>query len=451
MIIPPTLPQSATPPPLSSQQQAMLTSFMHDGMTRDHLQRAVDRFKNLASNIKSAEEKFKRFKELCTASGTGEGYHLPNSLRTNLVERVKLPTVESDPAFFADTLTALRDAERTYNDKVFKTLREAKSKHIAFLKLSAQPDKITASAVLLFTPYMNAIADSLDEQRGVQPAQPAQASNIRSDMSFPRQHAHNAFLHELTQQLAQASMHIAAEAQRAAEAAALRREAERAAQEAVLRGAHSGATINAIAEQAAERVVHRALSHHRETSPSDSAHSYSSASRSQGAATATSPRMLARHDHDISPAAASHPSALEFGAGHGVARWPRLSVHRLHPAFFGRTDSAAAQPVAVQLSQQKRRRRAHTDEDDAKHELTSRIKRRYVADSPAASSSSASSRGEPHTAATALAASQEEQHTTASNTAAHAHSVDPQAASIRSSVTVASPAGADANSTGLDL
>lgn len=270
-------------------------------------------------------------------------------------------------------------------------------------------------------------------------------------MSFPRQHAHNAFLHELTQQLAQASMHIAAEAQRAAEAAALRREAERAAQEAVLRGAHSGATMNAIAEQAAERVVHRALSHHRETSPSDSAHSYSSASRSEGAATATSPKMLARHDHDISPAAVSHPSALRFGAGHGVARWPRLSVHRLHPAFFGRTDSAAAQPVAVQLSQQKRRRRAHTDEDDAKHELTSHIKRRYVADSPVASSSSASSRGEPHTAATALAASQEEQHTTASNTAAHAHSVDPQAASIRSSVTVASPAGADANSTGLDL
>jgi hypothetical protein len=96
-----------------------------------------------------------------------------------------------------------------------------------------------------------------------------------------------------------------------------------------LRGAHSGATMNAIAEQAAERVVHRVLSDHRETSPS--AHSNSSAPRSEGAATATAREMHSLRDQDISAAAAvSSPSASHVSGRQGAARWPRLLVHHMH-------------------------------------------------------------------------------------------------------------------------
>lgn len=408
---------------LSDQQTAMLDSFMRDGLTRDHINTAVDRFKNLASIIKSAEEKFTRFKEHCTANGTGQGYHLPNSLRTNLLERVKLPKVESDPAFFDDTLTALRDAERTYNDKVFKILREAKSKHIAFLKLNAQPDKIIAAAMLQFTAYMHAIAESLEEQRGLHPGEPSQRGGNKDDIRFPRQQASKEFFRELTQQLATASMHIAAEAQRAVEAASLRREAERAAQEAVLKGAHSGATMNAIAEQAAERVVQRILSRHHDTLLP--APSQASTSMFSGAATQSGAKQR-QHDSSATP----WHNALDYRASnsHGVARPPRRFSYPLHPAFLSRTDTTAPQPREVQGNP--RRQRAQSEENDAEHGTTSHIKRRRVqlVDSLKAQASSPTSglgvREAPIAAATVAStppSSPGDQPTTVSNNTAHAN------------------------------
>jgi hypothetical protein len=225
--------QAAAAPP---HEATLLAAFRKLPSVQLRYDDSVGALLSAAKALKEATAIRDRFTARCNRAAPALA--LPKSLALNLVARAHLPSVESEPAFFAACHGALADIEREATKKVYDALLAAKDKHIAHLKGRANAHTFTTSAVASFRAFTAEYAATVDASFGF--------------TAFPVAAAVQDFERHLSvrvsESLLQAAEHAQAE-KHSAEAAAL---ADRQAQEEVLAGAHSGQTITALANRAVD-------------------------------------------------------------------------------------------------------------------------------------------------------------------------------------------------------
>jgi hypothetical protein len=225
----------------NSDSSTILQTFLAQPAVEHHLHSAVGRFLSARKLLRDQETSLSKLTAACNSSG------LPKSMRLDIVSRTKLPTVEGLPEFFNDDIAALRKIEKDASAQVAKALITAKQRHVDHLKEAVNLNKFVLDASGEYQTYVLGYARSY-------------ASATGSDANdFPTGDAVQTFYGELHQRCMQEVMDGISKEHQRKEEAKLKASADAKAQESVLAGAHTGATITAIANKAVTAALNQRL------------------------------------------------------------------------------------------------------------------------------------------------------------------------------------------------
>jgi hypothetical protein len=224
----------ADTPHSNTESSTILLTFLAQPAVKAHFHSTVGRFLSARKLLKDQERSLSKLTAACASSG------LPKSMRLEIVNRTNLPTVEGHPEFFAADVAALRQIEKETSERVAKALITARQRHIDHLRKEVNLSSFLQSACAEYDTFVQEHAQSFASASGT----------AASD--FPSGQALEAFRKDLRARCEELLMNDIMKERQEKEEAKQEAIDDIKAQETVLAGAHTGATIKAIADKAVQ-------------------------------------------------------------------------------------------------------------------------------------------------------------------------------------------------------
>jgi hypothetical protein len=221
---------------------------------------ASKRYLDICAKLQDAQKRLSDFQsEKLSGSSV-----LPRNLRIGITDRINkshtLPNVNNDPSFYKEERDALSKLERETEQSIYTILEKAKEKHIANLTKEKQTNTFITREVKTFTAYVTQYANAFDDMCTPSDTSALVTTTV-SDLSdvpsntFPQQEAITHFENQLHTLI---NEHLALLVAKKFDDAAERERqqaADIAAQEKIVQGAHTGETLTALAQRAAEKLI----------------------------------------------------------------------------------------------------------------------------------------------------------------------------------------------------
>lgn len=244
----PSVPSSSTTERslIDSAHDELCRTVIEGDMMRDKIEEAVSKYMKLQHKKQSEETALTRFISACNTNLSHTS--LPRQLALNLKAKVRLPTEDSDPAFFKEEEATLQAVEQEASKKIYEIVSQARKRHIDHLAQRLELPRFIPQQVAAFSSSADEIAKIAQEH--IQ-----SSSNALSVITFPKQKLIDHFRSTLTSEITKAVAARVLQQQQMELNREQQRQADEKAKDDAMKTIHTGQALKHIARQEANQAM----------------------------------------------------------------------------------------------------------------------------------------------------------------------------------------------------
>lgn len=228
-----------------------LQQFPSVPLIEQRLVSACEEYDRATVALSKSRQQLDRLKSIGEKQGRSK--QLPASLRLKLLSNTRFIEVPGDEKFYDEEIQEVRQLERETSDRFFDIIVKAREKHIKSLEQKCSIPKFVTNAANELRPNLEQMGAKFNKECGVDLDPNAAPSNSQVQVRFPTEELATQFEIDLRRRLMTQAMARADSSEKEEKKRAEQVVEDHKSQEKVLAGAHTGETINDIANKAIDK------------------------------------------------------------------------------------------------------------------------------------------------------------------------------------------------------